>query len=365
MAPRKKASESSAPLPAYVVYGKDDFLRGRRLQSLVKSLVGEDADAMGLVSYDGGSANLIDILDDCRTASLLSPLRIVVVRDADQLFGKGGSDDEGAADSAAPSLLDAGKKKGARSASVGALPPRELLERYLAKPCETGVLILECKSWPKTTRLYKIVDKLGGNFDCDPPKGDSGYESWIRQHAREEFGCKLTDDAVFRLLELVGDQTGFLHMELSKLATYVAPGKDIRVEDVDALAGETRTEIVFKIVDAITAGDANKALKLWQQVLASDKSAAYTAVGGLRYSLGRLAEAKRLESQGVSHFEIKKSLRIWDRDNELPKQLRRFTLNQWQGILGKLLRIDLGAKTGLGDVETSVEKLIVELCAAA
>lgn len=366
MAARKKTAEPSATLPAYVVHGKDDFLRGRRLASLIKSLIGDDTDTMALASYDGGSAALIDILDDVRTPSLLAPLRVVVVRDADGLFGKGSGDDDGDAQSAAASLLESGKKKGSKAASFGApLPPRELLERYLDHPVDTGVLILECRSWPKTTRLYKIVDKLGGNFDCDPPKGDAAYESFIRQHAREEFDCKLTEEAVVRLLELVGDNTGFLHMELSKLATYVAPGREIKVEDVDALAGETRVEIVFKIVDAIAARNAQEALSLWHQVLASDRSAAFTAVGGLRYSLSRLAEAKRLQGQGMSIFDIKKSLRIWDRENTLPQQLRQFSLAQWQGMLGKLLRIDLGSKTGVGDVEMLIEKFIVETCAAA
>jgi len=171
--------------------------------------------------------------------------------------------------------------------------------------------------------------------------------------------------AAERLYELVGDDCGLLNMELAKLATYVAPRNEIRLADVEALIGSSRVEKVFGITDAIARRDAKTALSLWEQVLSSDRAAAYTSVGGLAFGFRKLAEAKRMISQGTTVADAKTRLRIWGDVGSLGRQLDRFSLAQWRDHLVKLLRIDHGAKTGLHTVETSVEKFIVELCAAS
>ncbi|MBX3395588.1 MAG: DNA polymerase III subunit delta [Phycisphaerae bacterium] len=356
---RKESQSYDRPPPVHVVFGKDEFLRSRRLKRLMKELLGEHDESMSVGLFDGSSAQLVDILDDLRTPSMFSPIRVVCVRDADDLFVKDGDD------SASPSPKStAAKSARGRSAVPRAMSARELLEKYLENPCDTGILVFECKSWPKTTRLYKVVDRIGRNIDCDPPKGEQ-FVSWVRQHARDEFGCVFAGEAASLLVELVGETPGLLHMEISKLADYAHPRKEIRASDIELLVGEARTEIVFKLMDALTIGDAAGTLKMWHQVLAGGKGAEFMALGGLRFAFERLYNAKRMHSRGASARDIKSALRIWDPADMLPRQLSRFTLPQSRSMLTGLLRIDLNSKSGLGTVQSSVEKLIVELCAAS
>lgn len=350
---KKATSKRIEKVPVHVVFGKDEFLRSRTLSIVIRELLGDEDPSTSLAMFDGANAGLIDILDDLRTPSMFSPLRIVCVRDADQLFTRDGDDDT-------PAPAKGGK---GRAAVRKSLTARELMEKYLEKPCETGVLVLECKTWAKTTRLYKLVDKIGVNHDCEPPK-EGQFESWARQHAREEFGCTFAQDAASRLVELVGENAGLLHMEISKLATYAAPRTEICADDVNTLVGESRTEIVFKLMNALTAGDAPGAVRMWHQVLAGGRGAEYMALGGLRFAFERLYNAKRMHEQGASAWDIKSALRLWDPENLLPKQLSRFTLSEATALLRKLLRIDVNSKTGLGSIETSIERLFVETCAA-
>lgn len=170
--------------------------------------------------------------------------------------------------------------------------------------------------------------------------------------------------AARRLIDLVGPQLGQLDMELSKLATYVSPRTSIGVSDVEDLVGASRVEKVFGITDCIARRDAKGALSLWEQVVSSDRDAPYRAVGGLAYGFRKLAEAKRLVQQGLSPFEATRKLAIWTDATRLKGQLDRFSLPQWQDHLVKLLRIDVSSKTGLGAVQTSIERFIVNLCAA-
>ncbi len=154
-------------------------------------------------------------------------------------------------------------------------------------------------------------------------------------------------------------------MELSKLATFVSPRHEILLDEVEALIGSSRMEKVFGITDAIARRDARGAIALWEQVLSSDRDAAYRSVGGLAFGFRKLAEAKRMVAQGASIAEAKSRVKLFGDVSGLGRQLKRFSLPQWQDHLVTLLRIDVGSKTGLGKVQTSVEKLIVDLCAAS
>ncbi len=314
----------------YVIFGAEDFLRLRAMNALISRIVGEDRDSMAMAEFDGDTARLAEVLDEVRTPSLLAPVRLVIVRDADDFVSAN----------------------------------REPLERFLAKPIDTGVLLLICRSWPKTTRLYKAVDALGGNIPCESPKGNE-VPGWLVAHARSAYGCTLDGAAARRLVDLVGTSLGLLDMELSKLATYVMPKTMIGMTQVEELVGASREEKVFGITDCIARRDAKGALAMWEQVISTDRDAPYRAIGGLAYGFRKLAEAKRLTQQGLAMPEVAKRAGLWGDLSQIKRQLERFSLPQWQDHLVKLLRLDVASKTGLGQVPTSVERFIVELCSAA
>ena len=346
MVAKQHSATQTGPRPIYVIYGADDFLRAEGLENVLRRLIGDDRDGTSLATFEGGSAELADVLDECRTPSLLSPLRVVCVRDADDFV--------------------TAHRKSLEKYVTGFIDAREGARKdKQPEPEITGVLILICRSWPKTTRLFKLVSRIGENLSCEPPKrGD--FARWAAGQARQAYGCALQAGAAERLVDLAGDNLGLLNMELAKLATYVAPRSEIRQADVEELVGASRVQIVFSVTDAIAQHDVRRGLALWDQVVATDRGAPYKAVGGLAYGFRRLVEAKRLVCQGVSVNEAMRRLRIWGAGSaaDLSRQLERFSLAQWRDHLVRLVRIDVGAKTGLGSVETSVEKFIVELCSA-
>lgn len=317
--------------PVYAVYGSDDFLRTRGLETLLGQLLGDDREGGALTNFEGPSASLADVLDACRTPSLFAARQVVCVLDADD-FVKA---------------------------------HRKSLERYLEEIGEgsrNAALLLVCRTWQKTTRLYKLVDQIGVNVGCEPPRRRDGFVAWVQGHAQSAYGCRVAAPVAAGLVELVGENLGLLNMELAKLATYVGDRGEIGIEDVRALVGFSRVEQVFGVAEAIALREVKRALRLWNQVLANDRRAPYLAVGGLGYAFRRLAEAKGMISQGASLGEARSQLKIWDQKRNLGAQLERFSVVQWREHLITLLKIDLGAKSGLGTVESGVEKLIVELC---
>ncbi|MBN2562263.1 MAG: DNA polymerase III subunit delta [Phycisphaerae bacterium] len=326
-----KAASHERPLPIYAIFGSDDFLRTQAMREVVRGIIGDDRDSMAYVEFDGRSAPSAEVLDECRTPSLLAPVRVVCVRDADGFV------------------------------TVN----RAALEKYLLSPSPTGSLILVCDKWDARWKIYKLAAQIGRNIPCHPPKRRADLAAWITRRANQAHRCRLDSAAAYRLIDLVGDQLGLLNTELAKLATFVAPQTAIRLADIESLVGASRAEKVFGITDAIARRDASGALALWDQVLATDRDAPYRAVGGLAFGFRKLLDAKRLVAQGLTVAESAQRANIWTDPPSLKRQLDRFSLRQWQDHLVQLLRIDMGAKTGLGTVRSSVEKLIVQLCAAS
>jgi len=269
---------------------------------------------MARVDMDGPTAELADVLDEARTLSLLAEVRLVIVRDADAFITK----------------------------------HREALERYAAAPSATGVLVLVCKVMNKQWRLTKAIQKVGRLIECKaPPRRER--DRWLVGRAGQAYGKTMQGSAARALVEQAGDDMAGLDAELAKLAVYVGDRETITAADVEALVGLTRPENVFRMTDAVAAGDAATAIGVWRQTLATDNQAEFRAVGGIAWAIRQMIAAKQGAQRGVNPATARAA--------------SRFTLEQLHDMLVELLGADVAGKTGLGTVGSAVEKFIVRRCA--
>ena len=118
-----------------VVFGDESFLKRQVLLKLrEKVLAGEEAD-FSLTTFEGRSVQLRDVLEELATLAMFGARRLVVVEEADEFVTR----------------------------------YRGQLEDYVARPAEKAVLVLEVKTWPSNTRLYKAVDAGGLMVACEAP----------------------------------------------------------------------------------------------------------------------------------------------------------------------------------------------------
>src|SRR2546427_729370 len=96
----------------------------------------------------------------------------------------------------------------------------------------------------------------------------SALRARVLESAENSFGLstysgdskQLTAEAARLLVDLIGPDMGQLDQELLKLAIYVGTAKRIDNEDVDKLVGSSRGQSMWKIFDAIGAGQSSQAL---------------------------------------------------------------------------------------------------------
>ena len=127
------------PKPVCVAFGDDLFLRRQVLLRLRHAVLCDDGGDFSLTTFEGPTAEFRDVAEELTTIAMFGGQRLVVVEEADDFVAR----------------------------------YRQQLEDYVAKPRRTGILLLDVKSWPSNTRLYKAIDAQGLAADCSarPPPG--------------------------------------------------------------------------------------------------------------------------------------------------------------------------------------------------
>ncbi len=329
---RSMAGGTSGRPPILAVCGQESFLKRQAVAEWTARLLGDADPALAINEYDGASAStsLADVLDDLRTLPFLTPCRLVRISDADAFISR----------------------------------CRAELEDYADEPSATGVLILECKSLPANTRLYKRIEKVGQVIKCDAIKPFAA-PGWVVKRAKEAHAKTIDAHAAALLCDQVGTDLGRLDAELEKLALYVGTRNSIRADDVELLTGRCREEQVWGILSAMAAGKQAEALALWEQVWQTDRAASARAIGGLAFTVRRLLAAKKAQEAGASIHELRKTMMIWRDDQRLKAELAAFTTDQAEQMLCRLLEADVAAKSSSASVRTSIEKFIIEACRPA
>ncbi|MCG3127827.1 MAG: putative protein YqeN [Phycisphaerae bacterium] len=318
--------------PIVVIFGDERFQKADALRRVLERLLPPDVDrTMALCEFDagrGGEAAAVDfatVADELRTLPFLTDRRVVVIRDADPFVQA----------------------------------HREALERYVQNPAATGTLILECKTFPKTTRLHKAAASAGGELIECRKLNASGAVDFVLGRVRAG-GKRVAAGAASRLIDLVGVEQGILAGEVDKLCLYVGNRPEISDEDVTAIVGSSREEKVFAVMDAALAGRAGDALRLWDQVTSTDPAGIFKALGGVAYVVRRLLTAHQMAAEGASISAIAPKVMMFRREAELKEQMRRFPPARLTRALAALAELDMRTKLGLRSMETSIERFVVE-----
>jgi DNA polymerase III subunit delta len=315
----------SEPLPVYVVHGDEDFLRRQVLAALREHVLGPGEDAsFGLTSYPGEKAVWSAVHDELLTLPFLCRRRLVVVESAEPFIST----------------------------------HRPHLEKYVAAPAKSGVLVLEVKSWPATTRLYKLLDGPA-SISCKSLTGQKLVD-WCRRWSSAQHGKQLVVPAAQLLVDLVGPEMGLLSQEIAKLAVYAGEAARIDSEDVDRLVGNNRAEKTFEIFNLIGQGDAKGALSFLDRLLEQGEKP-LALLGAFGWQLRKLAQAGRLAVQGTPLADAVSRVGLF-KGREAEQQMKHLGRRRLDRLYDWLLEADFGMKGGSELPErTLLERLVVRL----
>ncbi|MFM9058795.1 MAG: DNA polymerase III subunit delta [Planctomycetaceae bacterium] len=232
--------------PALVVlHGADAFLLWHLLALLRERLCPDEADRDWAWREFDGAAEIDprDVFDEAATIPMFaSATRAAVVRNADGFVSA----------------------------------HREALEKLAAAPPRAGrgVVILEVRTFPATTRLAKAAAAQGLVIETSvPAKAD--LAAWLRGWSQSRHGIQLAAATAQRLLERLGADLGQADQALARLAAATpaeARTKPLPPEAIDAIAGTPAERTAWEMIDAAGAGDARAAIVQLDALLAAGEN---------------------------------------------------------------------------------------------
>ena len=307
-----KAPQSSPPGAIVVLSGDERSLKLDALAALIPLVCGGGSDDSAATKFKGEETDWKSVRDELLTVSMFGDRRLVLLEDADDFVSEN----------------------------------RSALEKYLEKPAKKSLLLLDVGSFPKTTKLFKAVDKLGLLIECTELKG-ADLTRWIQATVKERFGKQITRDAALLLPELAGAHLGLLEQELEKVAAYAAERPKIDSEDVRKVVGGWKAETTWVMLNALRDGQLNFAMSNLDKLLTSGEPA-LKLLGGIAYTFRKLALATELSSQGLPLTAALQQAGVFPKDHPAAESyLRRIGRPNAEHISRWLLETDLNLKGGL------------------
>lgn len=304
-------------------YGSNTFELRQELGRLTKAFIKKNGSDLGLERRDGAGMTKGELAAVTQAIPFLSSSRLVII--------------EGLAASKAVEGL---------SKVLEAVPP-------------TTVLVLADPEVDRRLSYYKQVVAAADQAVEFKPRAGAELESWVRKEAAR-YGAKIAPQAVRRLVELAGDDQWRLSGELGKLANF---REAIGVAEVDELVEAGFNETIFSLVDAMTAGRAASALKLYRGLL-EQRTAELYILSMVQWQLRNLLFAK--SSGGMAPPELAKraGLSPYVASKAAAKQ-RDFSEDVLRRAVAAAADCEYRIKRGELPAEEAVEQLIWQVAALA
>jgi DNA polymerase-3 subunit delta len=344
---------ASPLLPVYLVYGNEHSEVARAAAKLVELALDGEPTAGNVTWLEGGETTGQEIRSQASTIPFLTPKRVVVVRNANDL------------------RTDA---QNALAPHVGSLP-------------ETTCLILDVRS-AKTehglsTALAKAVREAGAVYEyAQADLRSDDLPNRVQQLAAQQ-GKSISKSSCHFLLQRTGTELGLIQSEIAKLAAYVEPAKAITNADIDAMTPKSVEESVFQLTDAVTEGKLSAALEILDELLTQGEAPEMILTMLLR-QFQLLRQAKFLLGQGLrlnawqslpeevqarlpqEHNVVKTTAgRMGWLAKKLVGQCQRLSSGQLNDAPRLLLNADLQLKGADGqarDRRVTMETLLCQLC---
>ena len=303
--------------PVCVVYGDDAFLRSNAVRHIRDQvLVAEDAE-FALSLFEGDDVAFKDVHRELRTSAMFGgDRRVVRVDEADSFVTK----------------------------------YRAELENYVANPSDQAVLVLQLKSFPATTKLYKQLVVSGLVIEART-HSEREMPGWVVQWAKSHHKVHCDKAVAEMIVHRIGLEHGLLDQELAKLALMVQDEKKgITSELVEQAVGSWRSRTAFEMLDLALAGKTAAAVRQLDALILAGENAV-GILAQIASTLRKLAAATEiilnaerqnckmsdrsaLEKAGVKGFVLGKT-------EEQFKQLGR---HRRAKLLDQLLQLDLDLK---------------------
>mgnify|MGYP001062043170 CR=1 FL=1 len=209
---------------------------------------------------------------------------------------------------------------------------------------------------PKTDPLFVFLKERAKKQEFKLLNG-TPLRLWIKKEVSKK-NSLISEEAVDKLIELVGNDSWKLFNEIQKLVTFKNQNT-IRKKDVELLIQPEIKLNIFKTVDAIAFGNKKAALFLMHKHLEKGDNPSY-----LMFMISRhfryLLIVREMMERNVPFQLIAKKTKIGPRVfGKIWHQAKKFNLAELKKIYFKIFELDLAIKTGKIDPVLALDLFLI------
>lgn len=341
------ATEDIAPgaIRVALFHGAERFIQHEKTTALKDALLKAHGE-VDVLTFDGESSSLADILDECRSVGLMQQHKLVVVDHADLIVKSVDEDDTTPA---------AKQARGRGSGRPAPKSPREILTQYVETPAEHATLVLRADRW-HPGNLDKAIAKVGVVVKCEAPDRPEAI-TWAIRRAKEHHAATIEPAAAELLVEHVGCELGRIDSELAKLAMF-NPGAPISFDTVREMVGVTREEEIWYSQSRLMTGKPVDGLSRLRDLIEISREDPVP----IMYSYIDLARKLHTLSRGLKEGEnpnsLAGSMRLWGPAKDtMIAAAKRFPPGSLARLLNEAVAADSRQKSSSTDAVRALEVL--------
>jgi DNA polymerase III subunit delta len=335
----------------YILRGDDREKIESLLRQFQDQLGSADLAEMNITQFDGRSTDLNDLRSAALALPFLTERRLVILDDALAKFAKGESRSGDTRTNTRDEFLS----------FLDSLPPTTALVLVIPdqKKSRTRNGVWET-DWEKLNTKHWLMQWMAGAgpravvVDCGLPT-DREMARWVEQKA-QQLGGGFEPQARMVLADYVGNDTQRAAQEIIKLLTFVNFERLVTVVDVETLCVSEKQADIYAMVDAIGKRDGKTASRLFHLLL-EEMDFTYQLFPAIVRQFRFLIQAREILDQGGTQADLKAIPGLLPfLVSKIYEQVQNFNLSTLETIYQRLLKIDLGEKTGRmrGDVAMDI-----------
>ncbi len=254
----------------HLIYGDERYMVRYYKHSLMEKL-SSPGDEMNCTIFQGNSVRESEIADVGQILPFMVSQRLIVVQDSG--FFKSAND----------------------------------MADYLEDFPETTYVVFVEREVDKRNRLYKWIGKNGCVTECQT-QSEAMLKQWIAGYLKKA-GKSVSVRTVEYLIERTGTDMESLNNELDKLIGFTGERPVVEVSDIDAVCSGAVISKIFDMIDAVALGEKNRALRLYDDLLAN-KEQPMSVLYLFSRHINILLQIKELSAVGLNKNELAKRIGI-------------------------------------------------------
>lgn len=304
----------------YLLYGDEEYLK-RYYRENLKYCILEDSDDMNFSKFENKGIDLNEVQSIADTLPFFSEHRLIIIQDS------------------------------------GLFKSSNDFADYLEHMPDSTIIVFVEKEIDKRNKLYKYINKNGIAAEIKV-KDSEEVLNWAAKRLKES-GKVFTRKTMEYFLQRVDNNLYNLSNEIEKITAYTAGREEITIADIDAVCPAYLQNHIFQMVDAVGAGDTDKALKLYNELIELKEAPSYILYMLIRHfnillqigSMGNAPKNQVASKIGISPYFV----------GNYQRQSSRFSGKQLKQALDNSLETEQKFKTGVLDDQIGVELLLIEL----